>query len=169
MLALKWCDVDWLTRTTNISKSLEQTREGLRVKTTKSERPRVCALPPAAIAALQFQRDQQAEHKRQCGTGYRDQDLVFCGVDGNYLQPNLVSQVIVRRMRKAKIENASMHCLRHSHATILLSRGVPLSAVSARLGHSDQTTTLRIYSHAILDDDRRAADSWDGVVPGPLQ
>jgi integrase len=60
-----------------------------------------------------------------------------------------------------------MHTLRHTHASNLLSQGVPVSAVSARLGHSDQTTTMRIYSHALPDDDRRAADAWD-VVSGPV-
>jgi len=163
LLALQWTDIDWTTRTAIISKSLEQTATGLRIKSTKSDRPRVCALPQAAIIALQFQRDQQAEHRRQFGREYRDDSLVFCQPDGTRLQPDLVSQVIIRRLRKAGIKDASMHSLRHTHASALLSRGVPLSAVAARLGHSDQTTTLRIYSHALRDDDRRAADAWDAL------
>lgn len=77
--------------------------------------------------------------------------------------------MIVRRLRKAGITHASLHSLRHTHASSLLSRGVPLSTVAARLGHSDQTTTLRIYSHALVEDDRRAADAWESVVAGPLQ
>jgi integrase len=60
-------------------------------------------------------------------------------------------------MRKAGIKAGSFHSLRHPHASNLLSRGVPLPAVSARLGHADPTITARIYSHALPDDDRRAA------------
>ena len=86
-------------------------------------------------------------------------------VYGDYLQPDLVSQVIVRRLKKAGI-GASMHSLQHSHATNLLSRGVPLPAVSARLGHADVNITARIYAHALPDDNRRAADTWDSVVAG---
>jgi integrase len=59
-----------------------------------------------------------------------------------------------------------MHSLRHSHATNLLPRGVPLPAVSARLGHADVNITARIYAHALPDHDRRAADTWDSVVTG---
>ena len=60
-------------------------------------------------------------------------------------------------------------------ASNLLSRGVPLPAVSAHLGHADVNITARINAHALPDDDRRAADTWDsvvaddGLVTGPVQ
>lgn len=98
------------------------------------------------------------------GSDYHDNDLVFCQPDGSYLEPDLLSQVIIRRMRKASIRNASLHTLRHSHASNLLSRGVPLPAVSERLGHSNSNVTARIYAHALPSDDQRAADEWDSVV-----
>jgi integrase len=69
--------------------------------------------------------------------------------------------------RKAKIKEASFHTLRHTHASHLLSRGVPLTAVSARLGHADANITARIYAHALETDDKRAADTWvsiDGLI-----
>jgi integrase len=71
-------------------------------------------------------------------------------------------------MRKARIKNASLHTLRHSHASHLLSRGVPLPVVSERLGHSDANITARIYAHALPSDDQRAADEWDAII-GPIQ
>ena len=97
-----------------------------------------------------------------------DLDGVGAGINGEYLQPDLVSQTIVRRLRKAGIQNASLHSLRHSNATNLLSKGVPLAAVSARLGHADPSITNRIYNHALPADDRRAADEWDEII-GPVQ
>jgi len=42
----------------------------------------------------------------------------------------------------------------------LLSRGGPLPAVSARLGHADVNVTARVYSYALPADDQRAADAW---------
>jgi len=88
---------------------------------------------------------------------------------GAYHEPDLVSQVVIRRMRKAGINEASFHTLRHTHASNLLSRGVPLPAVSARLGHSDTNVTARVYSHALPADDQRAADTWDAIIKGPVQ
>jgi integrase len=114
-------------------------------------------------------RDQQEEHRRLFGAAYKDLGVIFAAPPGNYLKPDLVSQVIVRRLRKAAIKDASLHSLRHSHASNLISRGVPVPAVSARLGHADPSITNRIYAHALPDDDTRAANEWDGLIDGPVQ
>ena len=53
----------------------------------------------------------------------------------------------------------STHCLRHTHATMLLENGVSLEAVSKRLGHSSIGITSKYYSHVTQKgkDDMRAA------------
>jgi integrase len=168
LLALRWSDVGWESRTLNVSRSLEQTEAGLRIKTTKSKKPRHFELSKSAITALQFLREQQTEHRRLFAGDYKDLDLIFCQPNGDYLRPDLVSQVIVRRLRKAGITDASLHSLRHSNATNLLSKGVPVAVVSARLGHADPSITNRIYNHALPADDKRAADEWDEIV-GSIQ
>jgi integrase len=164
LLALQWSDLNWTTRELTITKSLEQTRAGLRVKKPKNGKSRPCCLPPSTIVALQFQRDQQAEHRRLFAGDYKDNGLIFCQPDGDFYEPDLVSQVVIRRMRKAGISGTSLHTSRHTHASILLSRGVPLPAVSARLGHADPSVTARIYCHALPADDQRAADVWESVI-----
>lgn len=169
LLALTWDDVDWIGRSITISKSLEQTKAGLRIKRPKNEKRRTCSLPQTAIVALEFQKGQQQEMQRSFAGTYRDKGLIFAQPDGSYLEPDLVSQTIVRRLRKAGIEKASFHTLRHTHASHLLSRGVPLPAVSARLGHADSNITARVYSHALPDDDRRGADTWDSIMNGKIQ
>ena len=166
LLALRWPDLDWDTCMLTIHESLEQTKEhGLQVKSTKGRETRRLRLGRAAMDTLRFHRAQQVEHRRLFGSDYRiDLDLVFCESGGDYLNPALFSQHVARRMKRAKISGASAHSLRHTHATHLLSRGVPLATVSERLGHKDQTTTLRIYSHALPKDDNRAAEAWDAVI-----
>ncbi len=167
LLALQWADLDWTPGVLTISKSLEQTRAGLRVKRPKNGKSRPCLLPRSALATLRL--EQQPEHRRLFATDYKDLDLIFCEPNGDHHEPDLISQVIVRRMHKAGINDGSMHTLRHTHATHLISKGVPLPAVSARLGHADVNVTARIYSHALPADDQRAADTWDTIIAGPLQ
>jgi integrase len=103
LLALTWHDVDWLNSTLTVNKSLEETRAGLRVKSPKNGRSRRFAVGQSVIAALQFRQSHQTEHRRLCGAEYQELDLVLCQPNGKYLHPDLVSQVICRRMKKAGI------------------------------------------------------------------
>jgi integrase len=169
LLALTWSDVDWLNSTLTVSKSLEETRGGLRAKSPKNGKTRRFSIGQSVIAALRFQQTRQNEHRRLCGEAYEKHDLILCQPGGTHFSPDLVSQAICRRMRKAGIKDASLHTLRHTHASSLISRGVPLPAVSVRLGHADPNITARIYSHALPQDDVRAADAWEDVARGPVQ
>lgn len=56
--------------------------------------------------------------------------------------------------------DVTLHRLRHSAATHLVSRGDLLHA-QYRLGHTDLTTTLRIYSHATPLTDSDAAEALE--------
>ena len=49
----------------------------------------------------------------------------------------------------------------HTHASQLLSEGVPIPTVSERLGHANPTITLKLYSHALDSDELAAAQRWD--------
>ncbi|WP_341474618.1 tyrosine-type recombinase/integrase [Thermus altitudinis] len=46
------------------------------------------------------------------------------------------------------------HDLRHTHATLLLRKGVPVEVVSEKLGHATPAFTLTQYRH-ILPEERR--------------
>lgn len=153
LLALEWPDITHGERILNVFRSLEQTKAGLRIKSTKGGKPRRLTLPRQAFEVLPDLRIRARGGK-----------LVFPAPEGGYRKPDLVSQLIVRRMQQAGIDGASLHSLRHTHASILLSRGVPLPAVAARLGHADPHITARIYGHALPLDDSRAADEWDQLL-----
>jgi len=47
------------------------------------------------------------------------------------------------------IKDARLHDLRHTAATFMLSKGIPLRMVQEILGHEDITTTAKIYGHVL--------------------
>jgi integrase len=148
-----------------ISKSLEQTKEGLRVKPTKNEKPRSISLPGSAIEMLRNHRSDQSENRRLFGRDYRDDlNLVFSNPDGDYLKPDSMTAKVCLLAKNAGLVGASLHTLRHSHGSQLLSAGVPLPAVSKRLGHSSVYVTATVYSHALSKDETAAAEVWDNSV-----
>ena len=57
-----------------------------------------------------------------------------------------------------------IHDLRHSAATLLLSKGVPIKVLSEMLGHSDVSITLSIYAHVFPDMQDGAAEAMDDAL-----
>jgi integrase len=163
LLALRWSDI--VNGCAIISRSLTQTRAGLMFKGTKTERPRRVVLPASAVAALEEHRTRQDEFRRKFGPDYRaDLDLVFANPDGTPLKPDSISasiSALFKRLKIPKPKGNSLHLLRHTHTSVLLAQGVPLPAVSARLGHSSVRTTQEIYAHMITGQDEEAAQKWE--------
>ena len=165
LLALTWGDVDFEGKTLRISKSLEQTKAGLRVKSTKTDKPRPISLSLSTLEVLTSLQSDQARIRDHVGAAYRrDLDLVFCNPLGEYLKPDSVSAKAGLIAKKLGLKNSSLHTLRHSHGSLLLAKGVPLTVVSKRLGHSSTFVTATVYSHAMPKDEIAAADTWDSVV-----
>jgi integrase len=52
----------------------------------------------------------------------------------------------------ANIDYRGYHCFRHTKATEMLARGVPIQAVSGLLGHASVQATDRLYHHATTFD-----------------
>jgi len=62
------------------------------------------------------------------------------------------------------IFRVSIHKLRHTAASILIDSGASIATVSKRLGHSQISSTLNIYTHQIKKRDEAAAENIGGVV-----
>ena len=60
---------------------------------------------------------------------------------------NTLGNELKRSAASAGVKKIRLHDLRHSHASYLIHRGVPILAVSKRLGHETIETTLRTYAH----------------------
>jgi len=114
---------------------------------------------------LGLHRENQEQNRKMFGADYRaDLDLIFADPVGNYRKPDSVSWTVCDIAHKAGLENASLHTLRHTHASTLLANGVPVANVSKRLGHGDAHTTAKIYQHPYLIPIRmwppRGTGSW---------
>ena len=107
-----------------------------------------------------------AAHVGLCGATLAGRWRRACGVrtDGSPLQPDSVSATVsalFKRLKIPKPKGSALHTLRHTHTSVLLAEGVPLPAVSARLGHSSVRTTQEIYAHMITGQDEEAARKWE--------
>jgi integrase len=169
LLALEWTDIDFDKGTLEVSKSLEETRQGLRVKSTKSGETRRFSVPHEVLEVLREHRREQDRDREAYGADYAGLNLIFARPDGHYYSPDKFGTRVRSAMQKAGLQGVSLHSLRHSHASELLSQGAPITAVSERLGHASPNITLGIYSHALPADNQAAAKLWNDAMAEVIQ
>lgn len=126
IIHLRWRYVDLERRTLRVANG-----DGF---STKSGKERVL---PLAGEALRVLRDMQAERSPS------PDDFVFRSHKGQ-LKPSGLSHAFLKFRREAKLpEGINLHSLRHTYATWLAERGVPVGVIKELMGHSTITTTER--------------------------
>jgi integrase len=134
-------------------------------ETTKTKQGRrSISLTDDAIKVLAAQRQKQAQEKLRLGPAYQDKGLVFCREDGAPVDPRTFTKHFQRILQKAGLPKIRFHDLRHTHASLLLSRGIHPKIVQERLGHSSITMTLDLYSHLTPGLQEAAASSLNGLL-----
>ena len=98
------------------------------------------------------------------GPNWRHNDLVFCTHQGRPLSQRNSLRAYKLVLSRASLPPVSFHALRHTAATLLLLQGVHPKVVQERLGHSNISMTLDIYSHLIPSMGRAAADQLDALL-----
>ncbi|MFT9313908.1 tyrosine-type recombinase/integrase [Leuconostoc pseudomesenteroides] len=69
-----------------------------------------------------------------------------------------ISRGVSAILKHAGVHQIRFHGLRHSHVSYLLHRGVDISYISKRVGHSNTTITLQVYAH-LLKEKEQAQDA----------
>jgi integrase len=144
LVALRWDCVDLVAGRLIVKRTIWRGVEGL----PKGGRSREVPLNGKALAALREAR------KATFGP------FVF-SPGAEPLTDNELKQPLWRNCRAAGLREVGWHVLRHTFASHLVMRGVPLKAVQELLGHSSMEMTMR-YAHlspvvrseavAVLDD-----------------
>lgn len=159
LLALRWQDVDLDKAVLRVERSLEQTkRAGLVFKAPKTRHGRrSITLPSSVVAELRSHWKAQQEMRLMLGIGKAPpESLVFAAQDGSTRTPNALTKEWQTVMANAKVK-ATLHSLRHTHASTLIASGLDVLTISRRLGHGSPAITLSVYGHLFKTDDRAAA------------
>jgi integrase len=164
LLALRWSSktVDLEAKTITISEALEGTKKhGLRFKAPKTKAGRrQITLPDIVVDALREHRRQQLEQRMVLGLGKLPDDaLVFPALSGGPHSPDAFSAEWRDAADKIGLQGIPLYSLRHTHASLLIDKGVDVVTISKRLGHASPAITLKVYAHLFRKDDSKAADA----------
>jgi Phage integrase family len=88
------------------------------LKTKQS--PRTVRLTQKAVETLRSHRARQAQEKLRVGSLYQDQDLVFAGQSGGFINPsNLRQRSFAPLLKREGLPRITFHDLRHTCASLL--------------------------------------------------
>ncbi len=106
-------------------------------------------LPASIVVKLKKQRAGVLKEKLSQGEAYQDNDLVMCTPSEIPINPANVRRSLNVLIQKAAVPKIRFHDLRHTHATLLLAKGVNVKVISERFGHSNIKITMDTYSHVL--------------------
>lgn len=143
LLALTWADIDFENSTINIDKT-EYKRI---IQTPKTESSiRKIHMPKHVMRLL-----DALKTKRKPKQNY----AVF-GEFTTSISETGLSKRFYKYIERSGVKKIRIHDLRHSHASYLINKGIIVSVVAARLGHSDIATTYNTYSHLYPSTEKEA-------------
>ena len=94
--------------------------------------------------------------------------LVFASVEGEPLDPSVLTHAFGEICKKAGLEHVRFHDLRHTFASLMLLRGAKPKVISEALGHASVAFTMDIYSHIIEGMQSDAMALLDEVLPSGI-
>ncbi|MFT4037804.1 MAG: site-specific integrase [Thermomicrobiales bacterium] len=166
IIGLRWVDVDLEQGVLRVRQSLQRIGSEIHIKEPKTDRSRrTLALSSSLVRALTAHRDKQAFERRQAGKRWVDSSLVFTTTTGSPLDARNLTREFKRHLVAAGLpETTRFYDMRHAAASLLIADGVPLTAVSAMLGHALTSTTLNVYAHVLPGGERATADAMERLL-----
>lgn len=164
MFALTWKNVDFANNQIRVVATLG-VDGSLGTPKTKSSIRNVTLPESVMKMLLDWKEEQQRFAEKHVGLFSNVDDLVFANAWGR-----CVSLTNFRRRHWHKLllaaglpEEITFHAIRHTHATLLLRRGVHVKVVSERLGHASTSITMDVYAHALPDMQAQAVKALDEI------
>ncbi|MGN1227042.1 MAG: site-specific integrase [Christensenellales bacterium] len=130
-------------------------------KTSTSKR--ILSIPDLLIEELKEYKKWYDEMKNAVGDLWKDADALLLSDEGKIIYPSCYRMWLKKALKKAGLKEVSLHSLRHTNITLMLTSGIDLKTVSARAGHARTSTTTDIYSHFLESRDVFASNVIDNI------
>jgi integrase len=164
LLGLRWEDVTLSDAegTLRVNRALSEGE--LNTPKTKGSRRRI-RLSAGSARALKAHRERQLEEREQKAGLWKEHDLVFPSSVGTPLAHRNVVRSFKTLLKRAGLPSSiRLYDLRHTCATLLLSRNVHPKYVQELLGHASVALTLDTYSHVIEGMDGGVTEAIDEAL-----
>jgi len=139
LLALQWCDINLEAREIHVHQTISRSNQEVQPPKTKAGDRLVPILSNKTLSLLKSARENVVDTKQ----------YLFQTELGNRIPYPMIIRHWLTLRKAIGIGEKSLHCWRHTFATVMLLRGFPITEVSRILGHASPKITFEVYSHAI--------------------
>lgn len=155
VIGLKWDAIDFERKTLTVKRTVTTVtvdgKSELLAQDSAKTKSSMRTLPLVDNFESIFKQVKEAQelNKKVCGNCYNyDYDgYVFVDELGNLMHPDYLTTAFPKFVQSHGMRKMRFHDLRHSCASLLLAKGIPLKQIQDWLGHSDFSTTANIYAH----------------------
>lgn len=176
LIALTWNDINFDNNTIQIKHATGKSKEGQYIKNPKTVASiRKVELPQNCFDMLAEWHEQEKNLADSLGTKWQgkrgkdfDNTFIFIQNDGKQMHLDtpyqrfkeiISSYNSLVENEEDKLPEIRLHDLRHTTATLLIAENVNIATVSKRLGHSQTSVTLNIYTHGLEEKDHEASNT----------
>jgi len=166
LLGLQWSDIDFNNATLSVVRnSLYSARDGMYDDTPKTKQSeRVLPMPAPVVSMLTEYKAWQDERREELGDQWINSDRLFTRWNGQPMFADTPYTWLERFCQRNGLRKMGIHSFRHLNATLLIDAGVDVKTTSALLGHSNTSTTMNIYAHALDTAKARAVGAVADVL-----
>ena len=165
-MGLKWEDVDLGAGTLQVRRTLTTAKGGPVLSTPKTKGSRrTVKLSQTALGTLRSHLERQLGEIDRAGDLWRENGLIFASEFGEPLDRRYITTHRFKPLlKRVGLPQIRFHDLRHTCATLLLSKNVNPKVVSEMLGHASIAITLDTYSHVLPNMQESAAAAMEDAL-----
>lgn len=154
LLALQVKDIDFEQGTITVDESLTRLDGEDLITAPKTE---------SSVRVITIHKELQEELKEYIATLYhvRSGTRLFAGRTKSFFEHEME-----RGIKLSGVKKITVHCTRHSHASMLVQMGFSPVEIAKRLGRGKVTTTIETYCHQSMDAQEKIADRLGKVERG---
>jgi integrase len=154
LLALQVKDVDLDNGTITVDESLARIGGEDLITAPKTE---------SSVRVITIHKELQESLREYIASIYRAKPStrLFAGRTKSFFEHEME-----RGIKQSGVKKITVHCTRHSHASMLVQMGFSPVEIAKRLGHGKVTTTIETYCHQSLDAQIKIADRLGKVERG---
>lgn len=148
IIGLKYEDINFNDNTLTIKRTFTGSGNTISFNLPKTNNSlRVITVSNYLMSKLKDKKEIHELERKFLGNDFNKEGFIFINDEGRVIKPQTWDNYFKRKLDKCNLRRIRLHDLRHTNASLMLKQGINMKLASTRLGHSNISITMDLYSH----------------------